>query len=70
MKDILKNQADDRSRLLNRRRSSGSQEALMKVIEWVDEMTAKHGNPNGTDYEQGQNDMGFRISNHLRNLVS
>ena len=28
---------------------------------WVAEMTKKHGKPDGTQYEEGQNDMGARV---------
>lgn len=33
---------------------------LNSMRSWAYEMIRKHANPNGTDYEQGQNDMGHR----------
>jgi hypothetical protein len=36
---------------------------------WVLEMTNKHGNPNGTLYEQGVNDHGFRVLGRIRELM-
>lgn len=45
-----------------------SDELLEALEAWAVKVTAKHGNPNGTDYEQGQNDMGFRVVSYLRSL--
>lgn len=39
---------------------------LEEVCEFATEMTEKYGSPIGTQYEEGQQDMGVRIVQHLR----
>lgn len=40
-------------------------QALRKAAKWVTEMTFKYGRPVGNKYDEGQNDMGYRISKWL-----
>jgi hypothetical protein len=43
---------------------------LNELLTWIDAMTEKHGNPVGTDYEQGVNDQGFRIRGKVAAILA
>ena len=43
---------------------------LDELLTWIDAMTEKHGNPVGTDYEQGVNDQGFRIRGKVAAIIA
>lgn len=45
---------------------SAQVEALERAAERAEGWTKKFGNPNGSAYEQGQNDMGFRVVTNFR----
>lgn len=49
---------------------TGDVAALREARAYALEMTRKHGNPDGTDYEQGQNDMGFRWVSQLDTMIA
>ena len=49
---------------------TGDVAALREARTYALEMTKKHGNPDGTDYEQGQNDMGFRWVSQLDTMIA
>lgn len=48
---------------------TGAVEVLRQARAYALDMTKKHGNPDGTDYEQGQNDMGFRWVSQIDSLI-
>ena len=47
-------------------RRAAQVEALERAAEQAEGWTKKFGNPNGSAYEQGQNDMGFRVVSNFR----